>query len=353
MARWVKLVTFAVGLLAALWCVHVRAAPASKPGKLPGLALASWEASIGAPVSVGNLVVFPIYARDNPKFANAIGLAQALESGKARVREIGAGDGEDQAQVGALVIENLGDEPIVVLAGTVVQGGKQDRQIAQDFVLAAKDTADVEAFCVEQGRWSAEREGKNTGGTFAASGMLAPTKVRTAGQYEGDQGKVWGEVAKTNERSKKKTASGTLMATYDAKDVVAKRRALAKKVEAQLDGAPSPDAVMGIAYAIDGQIRGVRWFGSRNLFVAHRRQLLETAAVEAILAPAGKGKPKAATAKTVRDFVEGVAKTEIKASKKRPKTLNTNHVRENPKAYSSEATLADEPAPVTVDVSAR
>jgi hypothetical protein len=347
MHRWMKLLSWVCGFVLGLWCVQVRAAPAGQPAKLPGVALSSYDASIGEPVTVGNLAVFPIYAKDNPRFANAIGLAHALESGKAKVREIGEGD-EAQAEVGTLVIENLGNKPIVVLAGTVVKGGKQDRQIAQDFVLAAKDTVDVEAFCVEQGRWSGKRDGKNTGGKFSASGMLAPITVRTAGQYKGDQGEVWDQVAKTNARSKKKAESGTLMATYDDAQLIAKRRALAKKVDAKL---PSSSAVLGIAYAIDGNVRGVRWFGSRSLFEEHRRQLLETAAVEAILAPSAK--PKPATAKHVRNFIEGVAKTAIKESKKRPKALNTNHVRENPKAYSSEAQLGDEPAPVTVDISAK
>ena len=58
------------------------------------------------------------------------------------------------------------------------RGGKQDRQIAQDFVIGAKETVDVQAFCVEHGRWNPERDGKSTGGSFSASGMLAPSSVR-------------------------------------------------------------------------------------------------------------------------------------------------------------------------------
>lgn len=360
-----------------LVCLYLRGSAAAPPPlrkgepastQLPGVKLTSHDASIGAAIASGNLTVFPIYAAANPQFADAIALDRALARKQARVRELDADDPAlEGAEVGTLVIDNLGSAPIVVLAGTVVKGGKQDRQIGQDFVIAAKSTVDVEAFCVEQGRWSGEREGKNTGGSFSGSGMIAPSAVRIAAQYESDQGKVWSEVAEANEKSAKSgpqgreaksSQSGTLMATYDDGAVVAKRKAIATKLVTSLESAVASERIMGLAYAVDGSIRGVRWFGSRGLFEQHRKQLLETMAVESILAVASKGAVKRPSPKDVRDFVEGVATTEIKASKKRAKTMNTNVYKESAKAYSSEARLdadGDDPAPkpVTVDISAK
>jgi hypothetical protein len=72
-----KLLSWVCGFVLGLWCVQVRAAPAGKPAELPGVALTSYDASIGEPVTVGNLAGFPIYAKDNPRFADAIGLARA------------------------------------------------------------------------------------------------------------------------------------------------------------------------------------------------------------------------------------------------------------------------------------
>lgn len=311
------------------------AAPPPVPAPLPGLALEVYEASVGEPLVVEELTVFPIYAKANPEFEDAISLEHALAHHKARVREVGDGEGED-ATVGALVIENLGKVPIFVLAGTVVKGGKQDRQIGQDFVIAANETVDVEAFCVEQGRWTQSREGKNTGGKFSASGMLAPRKVRSAAQHESDQGKVWDEVAKTNAKARKSAGSGTLMATLDADDVKDQRRRLSKAAAQALSAAPSSEKVLGLAYAINGQVRGARWFASRQLFEQHRDKLLETAALEALLAEPQAKAPKLA-AKEVRDFVDGVGRSEVTATKKRPKAVNTNLYRKSSKAGASEA----------------
>ena len=351
-------------LVAVAWsCVFVlfsifdvAAAPPTKV-PLPGVALKSYRAGIGEGIGSGNLTVFPIYAESNPAFVEAVALDRALARKKARVRELDADDPDlDGAEVGTLVIDNLGKVPIVVLAGTVVKGGKQDRQIGQDFVIAAKSTVDVEAFCVEQGRWEGTRAGKNTGGSFSGGDVLAPSKVRVAAQYESDQGKVWDEVEETNTTSAKQSESGTLMATYDDKELIAKRRALAGKLATRLAAAPDAAQVLGLAYAIGDDIRGVRWFASRGLFEQHSKQLLETMAMESLLAPSVEGEPKRPAAKAVRDFVEGVAGGEVKATKKRPKALNTNVYKESARAYSSEARMEDgtaTSAPVTVDISAK
>src|SRR4029079_8804388 len=126
-------------------------------------------------------------------------LAQAQEKGVATIRETGGeraaqqadnvaqqhesnGLGQQRAggggEVNRLVIDNKGDKAIFVLAGTLVKGGKQDRQIAQDFIIPPGKTVPVDAFCVEHGRWTANREGKGTDGLFEAQKVLAVKEVR-------------------------------------------------------------------------------------------------------------------------------------------------------------------------------
>jgi hypothetical protein len=347
-----------LSLMAAVGWAAPLATAAQAPGSaaLPGLRVAAYGAHVGDPLTISGLTLFPIYAKSDPRLDDAISLELALERGKARVRELGSEGDPGSGSVGTLVVENLGDDPVFVLAGTVVKGGKQDRQIAQDFVIAAKQTVDVQAFCVEHGRWSPEREGKTTGGSFSASGMIAPSAVRVAGQYEKDQSKVWDEVAQTNAKSKKKAASGTLMATYDDADVTRKRRALAKEATEKLAAVPQPQAVLGIAYAVGGEVKNVRWFANRSLFEQHRDKLLQSAAVEALLADAAKPTKKV-TARAVRDFIENVAESEVVETQKAPKAMNRNHYKKSKKAFASEARLespdgAGSPAPVTVDISA-
>src|SRR5262249_55934493 len=148
-------------------------------------------------------------------------LDTAIDRKVAVLREMGA-DGNG-AQVNQLVIENRGDVPILVLAGTVVKGGKQDRQIGQDFIIGKRQTVPVDAFCVEHGRWNASRQGVATGGAFQSLKTLAVGQVRQAGQYEHDQGRVWDNVKAANKVAGKESASDTLTALLEAPEVQAER----------------------------------------------------------------------------------------------------------------------------------
>ena len=120
--------------------------------------------------------------------------------------------GGGSAQVGKLAIQNKGQVPVYVLAGTIVKGGKQDRQIGQDFIIGAEETVPIDAFCVEHGRWNGTRDGKSTGGKFEAVKQLAHRDVRVAGQYKKDQSEVWSKVSKVNEANKKHSDSDSLLA---------------------------------------------------------------------------------------------------------------------------------------------
>jgi len=186
--------------------------------------------------------------------------------------------------VNTLVIDNRGDRPILVLAGTILKGGKQDRQVGRDFLVGANETAPVDAFCIEHNRWTTLRDGLATGGKFKAMKVLAVGEVRGAGQYEGDQGKVWAKVSEVNQANGKEAASGTLLATVDAADLVAEREALAKEILAFLHAAPQSSDIVGIAYAVDGEVRGLRTFMSHGVFLKFEDTLAGTAALEALTA---------------------------------------------------------------------
>src|SRR5205085_12614267 len=170
--------------------------------------------------------------------------------GQAEIRENGGG-----GTVNQLVIENKGAIPIFVLAGTVVKGGNQDRQIGQDFIIEPKKDTPVDAFCVEHGRWSGQRNGQVTAGRFDSSGVVATSKVRAAGQYKKSQSEVWSNVSSTNAAHGKASNSDTLMATIDDPTLVKERNALTAQIEATLAAVSPQDDLVGVAYAIDGDVR--------------------------------------------------------------------------------------------------
>jgi len=329
------------------------------PGALPGVPLGT-DHAVGAGTVIDNLTVFPIYAKTPEDLGDFTTLEAAVERKTAIVRELGeaaapvangrhghrGGGGGDGAQVNTLVIENKGKTAILVLAGTVVKGGKQDRQIGEDFIIPPGKTVNVDAFCVEHGRWDASREGKATGGTFVAQKSLALGSVRAAGQHDKNQGEVWNQVAQANAATKNEAPSGTLLATMDDKQIADQRARMATQLTSSMASAPQQDKLVGIAYAVDGRVKGVRWFAGPKLFKLHQDTLLQTAAMEAIAANASRpnkgGSAAPAKAESVASFVSDMEKQAV--AEKRTKSDNVNTYKKSAEGYSSEVTMDQAPA---------
>jgi hypothetical protein len=339
MRRMVCSVGVAVGLGATI------GSAGSEPTGLP---IADGQVRLGDPIRVENLTVFPIYGRQEPGgLADVVSLEKALSKGRAKVRE------QDAAgSVGTLVVENRGDQTILVLAGTVLKGGKQDRQVGQDLMIGPGQSVPVQAFCVERGRWSSQRDGAATGGEFRAAQALAPHKVRGAGQYEGNQGKVWENVTAVNAASAKRTSTDTLMSTYDDAKLAARSEGLVRRVEQALASLSLASRTVGLAYAVSGQIRGGRWFATRGLFEEHRRQLIATAAMEALIAEAqGASQGTAVSAEQVQDFVDSLRRASV-GERKKTGGQNENRYRKAVAGFSSQAVVerGGREVEVTVDV---
>src|SRR3989337_1649937 len=101
----------------------------------------------------------------------------------------------DEAEVNRLFVENISSDTIIILGGEVVRGGKQDRMIAQDFmVLPHSGKLDIAVYCVEHGLWAGAEETA----IFQIAMDVAPNKVRRAAKAAAPQEKVWEEVADLN-----------------------------------------------------------------------------------------------------------------------------------------------------------
>jgi hypothetical protein len=342
-----------------------RKPPSGPPG--PSLGLGSDDNfQVGSRATFDNVTLFAITAKHQAKLPPMTTLDAAIAKGQAEVRERGAGgpsEGRDSPRVNELVIENKGDTAIYVLAGTIVKGGNQDRQISQDFIVEPRKTAGVDAFCVEHGRWSAEREGRATSGKFGALAQLVTSKIRAAAQYDQNQSEVWNKVAATNAAHGKSAPSGTLMATLDDPEIARQRASLADKLSTHLEDVEPSHDVVGLAYAIDGKVRSVRWFANHQIFELARPALTNAAAVDALTAKVernGSAPPSTIVdAKAVVDFVEEVQHEQVKEERD-TKAANKNEYRESAKAYGSSTMLkgglgagAPAAAPVSSDFLAK
>src|SRR5215467_13971554 len=191
-------------LLAGITSVAMAAAMGGwgHPEPVETLALSGYK--VLAPIRHGNLTVFPVVAVKTHNTEEFLTLDEGLRSGDVVVTESGVirpmvrrpnmrpynpGGG---AEVNRLVLVNNSKRPLLLLAGEIVTGGKQDRVIGKDrLVPAESDPIDLSVFCVEPGRWV----GKSM--KFGAmQGAMAAPAVRGSAMGYNDQAKVWSEVRK-------------------------------------------------------------------------------------------------------------------------------------------------------------
>jgi hypothetical protein len=180
----------------AKFCSSARAAdPAAGE---PQLAQPGWR--LAQPIAFENLTIFPVVTTQDADTSGFATLDEALASGEALITEQGAEmrrmrDGamapnyQSGPQVNQLVLINRGKRPLILLAGEVVSGGKQDRIIGKDRIVptgAAPLPLDV--FCVEHGRWTPGAV------QFSAAQTMVHPSVRDKAAVEQNQSEVWAAV---------------------------------------------------------------------------------------------------------------------------------------------------------------
>src|SRR6266481_1892282 len=117
------------------------------------------------PITHGDLTVFPVVSAKAHDASQFLTLDEGIRSGEVVVTEVGNLHGtmrrrplperfSGSAQVNNLVLVNNSPRPLILLAGEIVTGGKQDRVVGKDRIVPAeRDPVDLGVFCVEPHRW--------------------------------------------------------------------------------------------------------------------------------------------------------------------------------------------------------
>jgi hypothetical protein len=157
-----------------------------------------------APIVSGNLTVFPVAASHTHDTSRFLTLDEGVRAGSVVVTESGTVQGLVRGQhpvrpvrgdqVNTLVLLNNSNRPLLLLAGEIVTGGKQDRIIGEDRIIPANSgPVDLSVFCVEPGRWTA----KSTNFGSMPVQMAAPS-IRQPAVASKSQQKVWDNVNVSN-----------------------------------------------------------------------------------------------------------------------------------------------------------
>lgn len=275
------------------------------------------------PISHGRLVIFPVIAATMHDTRQFLTLDEGLTSGEVQVTEAGAIrpmvrrprplPQPDSAEVNRLVLINHSSRPLLLLAGEIVTGGKQDRVVGKDRIIPpSSDPVDLSVFCVEPGRWAGKSA--NFG---ALEAQMAQPSVRAKAMGDKDQSKVWEEVGKSNRAmianapaSERAALGGT--SSYA---VVADNREVKKQVD-EVAGAllTSHEKILrqlraqnavGVVVAVNGRIIWADLFASTSLLEKYWGKLVRSYAAEALSSYGPKGMPGVKQAQAFLDDWDG------------------------------------------------
>src|SRR5437763_14495601 len=177
------------------------------PSAQAGLPHSSGRYTVLAPITHGNLTIFPVVSGESHETKEFLTLDEGLRSGEVVVTESGQvgtmirrrrqirplrGD-----EVNRLFLVNNSQRPLLLLAGEVVTGGKQDRVVGKDRIIPAESDADLDVFCVEPGRWTARSSKFGTVGAYGGGAYMAQPSGRAEAMDKKDQQRVWNQVEKS------------------------------------------------------------------------------------------------------------------------------------------------------------
>jgi hypothetical protein len=191
--------------------------------------------------------------------------------------------------VNELALINQSDRPLILLAGEIVTGGKQDRIVGKDRIIPAhSEPVALSVFCVEPHRWT---ETSAKFGTLHFS--MAQPSVRAKAMVDESQQEVWNEVAKSRLgfAAVAPAAEGQIRSTSSYASAMQN-----PGVEIQIDAIAVPmersyqdllrqlraQHAVGVVVALDNELIWTDVFASSSLFEKYWPKLVRSYAAEAI-----------------------------------------------------------------------
>jgi hypothetical protein len=319
----------------------IGAAPNPVPGKPEG----NWR--LLDPVTYENIAIFPVVSSSAQDTSPFLTLDEGLSSGEVIVSEQGAAglartrDGRPVAvpqynggaSVNQLVLINRSKRPLLLLAGELVSGGKQDRIIGKDRIVpVGSEPLPLDVFCVEHGRWT------GASSQFGASKTIVHPSVREQAAVAQNQNEVW-DAVRSGTLSKARPAGGATgqpaappaplssVAIGDAIATAAPTQAYAKIYEGGRVGASvdsfveelkrrfdratlglKGERVVGVVVAYGGDVAWSDIFASGDLFEHYWSKLLRSYAVEALARPSYR---ETAAITDAREFLRNLNGREV------------------------------------------
>jgi hypothetical protein len=273
------------------------------------------------PVTYENISIFPVVSGSSQDTSSFLTLEEGLASGEVIVSERGAVGlvrhrGEIRpiaephydggASVNQLVLINHSKRPLLLLAGELVSGGKQDRIIGKDRIVpVGAEPLPLDVFCVEHGRWI------GSSSQFSASKTIVHPSVREQAAVEQKQTEVWAAVAGGSTARASSSVALSAPAPRLSNDALAdtisseaptqsyrkiyEGTRIGGSVDSFVDqlqrrfaratSSLKGERVVGVIVAYGGEVAWSDIFASSDLFHQYWSKLLRSYAVEALARP--------------------------------------------------------------------
>jgi len=241
------------------------------------------EVTFSPPVNFKNLQIFMVHGKTNADNLSYVTLKDAMENQWVEIIET--------SNVNELSLRNNSDKTIFINAGDIIKGGKQDRTLTYDMVIAPRTKEQkLSSFCVEAGRWS-KRGNESSAGFSSNTKMLTSRKLKIASKQHNSQDSVWANIAYQQDRI------NSNVSYYYNSNVDVKSSQSASSLELTLDNKElrqmkedykstfkdlTENTTIGFAYAINGELYNVDIYNNRQLFLDLFDKLLDAAIIEAI-----------------------------------------------------------------------
>lgn len=197
-------------------------------------------------------------------------LESAIKQSKIQVQEVSSG-----GTVNTLRFSNTSKDTILVGMGDIVKGGKQDRVIEKDTLIAPGKSIQLPVYCVEQGRWTPS----STGTTFSSYHSNANNSLRKTIVKEKNQGKVWEKVASINASQGTQTSTGTYTAVTQSDKYNAE---IKEYKDAFVRSLQADQTIVGVVAVTGNRIIGCDIFATPQLFRSNAHNLLNSYISEAV-----------------------------------------------------------------------
>jgi hypothetical protein len=254
------------------------------------------ELGIGEPQHFRNLTAFPLLQQRMTR-PDYLTLAKAMNKGTAVITEISEG-----GSVPELLLDNAGDEKLLVLDGEELLGAKQNR-IANLTVLAAANSKTVlPVSCVEHGRWCfRSADVKTSGRTMyhrarAAKAVALNQNLKATGTHGADQGMVWDNIAAKQARMSVRSETSAMADMFDQHETPIEDYTRAFKAET---------CQVGVLFAIDGEAEGLDLFDAPETFASILPKLVRSFAIDAL--ETANDETEAAGLSTASQFLDRIS----------------------------------------------